>query len=75
MYITVMDFCTETITKLVWDRDKDSVQTEEVECLLEGIGFHLSQIHYMTSDEEPDVGLVEVSDLLSDKNAIKRLRS
>lgn len=63
MYITVMDYSTKTITKLVWDVEQ--AVTEEVECMLEGIGYHLSQIAYMTSDDEPDFGgIVEVSDLL-----------
>lgn len=63
MYITVMDFSTETITKLVWNVEEQP-QTEEVECLLEAIGYHLTQIAYMTTDEEPVVGLAEVSDIL-----------
>lgn len=64
MYITVMDYSTESITKLVWD--VESAKTEEVECLLEAAGYHLSQIDYMVSDDEPDVGIVEVSDILPD---------
>ena len=62
-YITVMDYSTSTITKLVWD--VKSVTTEETEILLERLGYHLSQIAYMTTDEEPDFGgIVEVSDLI-----------
>ena len=67
-----MDYSTNTITILAWDRV--SAGTEEIECLLEGMGYHLSQIHFMTSDEEPDVGSVVVSDLISE-NSIRRLRS
>jgi len=66
MYITVMDFSTTTVTKLAWDVEKAS--NEEVEALLESIGYHLSQVSYMTSDEEPDVSIVEVSDLLNPFN-------
>ena len=62
MYITVMDFSTSTITKLVWDVEKAS--NEEVEALLESVGYHLSQVSYMTTDEEPDVNIVEVSDVI-----------
>ena len=62
MYITVMDFSTSTVTKLVWDVEKAS--NEEVEALLESVGYHLSQVSYMTSDEEPDVNIVEVSDVI-----------
>lgn len=62
MYITVMDFSTSTITKLAWDVEKAS--NEEVEALLESVGYHLSQVSYMTSDEEPDVNIVEVSDVI-----------
>lgn len=64
MYITVMDFSTETVTKLVWDAE--SPTNEEVEILLERMGYHLSQISYMTTDEEPAIGLVEVNDVLSE---------
>ena len=63
MYITVMDFSTETITKLVLDVE-EKPQTEEVECLLERCGYHLSQVAYMTTDEEPAVSLTYVSDIL-----------
>lgn len=58
-----MDYRTTSITTLVWGVEKFS--TEEVECLLESLGYHLSQVSYMTSDEEPMVSTVEVSDLLS----------
>ena len=58
-----MDYSTTTITKLVWD--VVSATTEEVEALLDMIGYNLSQISYMTSDEEPDYGgCIEVSDIL-----------
>ena len=66
MYITVMDFSTTTVTKLAWDVEKAS--NEEVEALLESVGYHLSQVSYMTSDEEPDINIVEVSDLLNPLN-------
>ena len=63
MYITVMDFSTKSITKLVWDVEEAT--TEETEVLLEAMGYHLSQIAYMTTDDEPDFGgVVEVTDLL-----------
>ena len=63
MYITVMDFSTSTITKLVWDVEKAS--NEEVEAVLEQMGYHLSQVSYMTTDEEPEFGgIVEVSDVI-----------
>ena len=65
MYITVMDFSTETITKLVWD--VQTANNEETEILLERMGYHLSQISYMTTEEEPAIGLVEVSDVLSEE--------
>ena len=45
MYITVMDFSTETITKLVWDVEE--AESEQVEILLERMGYHLSQISYI----------------------------
>ena len=60
-----MDYSTETITKLVWDVVRPT--TEQVEILLERMGYHLSQIHYMTTEDEPDYGgVVEVSDVLQD---------
>ena len=65
MYITVMDFSTKIITKLVWDVEEAT--TEETEVLLEAMGYHLSQVSYMTTNEEPDFGgVVEVSDVLPD---------
>ena len=66
MYITVMDYSTKTITKLVWDVEQ--AETEEVECMLEAVGYHLSQIAYMTTEDEPDFGgEVEVSELLEQR--------
>ena len=59
-----MDYSTTTIHVLAWNVEKTT--TEEVECLLEGLGYHLSQVSYMTSDEEPEVSTIEVDDLLSD---------
>jgi len=65
MYISVMDYSTTSITTLVWDVEKAS--TEEIEALIERLGYHLSQVSYMTSDEEPDISVIEVSDLISDE--------
>lgn len=60
-----MDHSTTTITKLVWD--VLTATNEEVEILLEKIGYHVSQVSYMTSEEEPDYGgVVEVNDLLNE---------
>lgn len=65
MYITVMDFSTETITKLVWDVEE--AESEQVEILLERMGYHLSQISYMTTKDEPEFGgVVEVTDVLDE---------
>ena len=65
MYITVMDYSRKNVTKLVWD--VEDATTEEVEILLESIGYKISQIAYLTTADEPDYGgCVEVSDLLPD---------
>ena len=64
MYITVMDYSTKNVATLAWNVEKAT--TEEVDILLERCGHHLSQIDYMTSEEEPEYSIVEVSDLLSD---------
>lgn len=65
MYITVMDYSTETVSKLVWDVEE--ITTEKVEILLQSIGYNLSQIAYMTTVDEPDYGgCIEVSDILPD---------
>lgn len=69
MYISVMDFSTTTIHTLVWDVEEAS--TEEVEILLESLGYHLSQVSYMTSQEEPMVSTIEVSELLENFNINK----
>lgn len=58
-----MDFSTSTVTKLVWGVEKAS--NEEVEAILEQMGYHLSQVSYMTTEEEPEFGgIVEVSDVI-----------
>lgn len=62
MYITVMDYSDKTISKMVWD--VESATTEEVEILLERAGFRMSQIAYMTSEEDVPVGFIELSDLM-----------
>jgi len=36
----------------------------DVEVLLQKLGYHLSEIAYMTSEEEPEFGMVEISDIL-----------
>ena len=59
MYITVMDYSTCTVTKLVQDKP-----IKNVEDLLQRCGYHLSEIAYMISEEEPQFGLTEVSDIL-----------
>jgi hypothetical protein len=64
-----MDFSTTTIHTLVWDVDEAS--TEEVEILLESLGYHLSQVSYMTSKEEPMISTIEVSELLENFNINK----
>ena len=65
MYITVMDYSTSTITKLVWD--VEDTESACVEMLLELMGYHLSQISYMVTEDEPDFGgIVEVTDVLND---------
>ena len=68
-----MDFSTETITKLVWD--VESATNEETEVLLERMGFHLSQISYMTTKDEPDIGIVEVTDVLPTPKPIGKILS
>ena len=68
-----MDFSTETITKLVWDVEE--AESEQVEILLERMGYHLSQISYMTTKDEPDFGgIVEVTDVLQNALPCPRAR-
>ena len=50
------------MTKLAWDIE--SATSEEIDILLERIGYRMSEISYMTTEEEPVVGLIEVSDIL-----------
>ncbi len=71
MYITVMDYSTTTISKMVWD--VENATTQEVEILLEAVGYNLSQISYMTSEDEPDYGgVVEVTDIMPDFKITKQ---
>ena len=65
MYIIVMDHSTETVSALAWNVKEAT--NEEVECLLGRVGYHLSQISYMSTKEEPELCLIEVSDLLEDE--------
>lgn len=63
MYVTVMDFSTSSVTTLAWD--VETATDEEAEVLLERMGYHLSQVSYMLTEDEPDYGgVVEVSDVL-----------
>ena len=63
MFIHVMDFSIKAFRTLVWD--VESYTTEDVELLLEAMGYHLSQVAYMTSEDEfEDGGVVEVTDLM-----------
>ena len=67
MYITIMDYSTKTISKMVWDVVFEFTTTEQVEDLLVRCGFRLPQINYMITEDEPDYGgCIEVSDLLGD---------
>ncbi len=73
MYITVMDYSTESITKLVWDVEE--ANSEQIEILLERMGYHISQIAYMTTTDEPDFGgVVEVTDVIPDALPCPRAR-
>lgn len=58
-----MDYSTNTITKLAYDKP-----IRDIELLLERCGYHLSEIAYMISEAEPQIGCVEVSDILDDNN-------
>lgn len=65
-----MDFSTSTISKIVWD--VENANSEEVEILLMAMGYHISQIAYMKTEDEPDYGgLIEVSDILTDFDVSK----
>lgn len=65
MYITIIDFSTSTLSTLAWDADIETTDTDAVEELLCRCGYHLSQISYMATEDEPDYGgIVEVSDIL-----------
>lgn len=67
MYITVMDYCTSSVTKIVWD--VDSPKEEEVDILLEAIGYELTHICYMVTEEEPNLeGFIEVSEMFPNCN-------
>lgn len=63
MIITVFDYSTNSVT-IIEDVDKECFpQNEDVEEWLEHHGFHLSQISYMTSDTNPDMGKTTQWDL------------
>lgn len=41
------------------------VDTQYVENTLEKCGYHLSQISYMVTEEEPEYSIIELNDILS----------
>lgn len=61
MYITIMDCSNTSITTFVWD--VASASTEEVEILIERLGYNLSEVFYMTSGEDPYISTVEINDM------------
>lgn len=62
MYITIMDYSTEAIS--IIKLPATTPTTENIESLLESVGFHLSQIAYMTTEEIPEIGeAVDVDEL------------
>lgn len=64
MYITIMNPSANTVTTYDWDVTTPS--DEEVQVLIEALGFHLDEIFYFTSLEEPFVSSSEISDVLPD---------
>ena len=64
MYITIMNPSTHSVTTYDWDVPTPT--KEEVEVLIEALGYHWDEIFYMTSIEEPIVSSNEVSDVLPD---------
>lgn len=65
MYITVIDFSTKCIHCIACDVDFKMVDTQYVENTLEKCGYHLSQISYMVTEEEPEYSIIELNDILS----------
>lgn len=61
MYITIMDSRNTSVTTYMWD--VVSASTEEVEVLIDRLGYHLSEVSYMTSDEEPYISTIEINDI------------
>lgn len=54
------------MTVETWHWDEPTATTEEVQVLIEALGYDLGKVFYMTSDEEPYVSANEVSDRLPD---------
>lgn len=62
MYITIMNPTAQTVTTYDWDVPTPT--KEEVEVLIEALGYHWDEIYYFTSLEEPIISTSEVADVL-----------
>lgn len=54
MYVTVIDYSIPAVRVHEWDIEHDPT-TEETEGYLADVGYHISQISFMTSEEMPDI--------------------
>lgn len=70
MYITITNPTTQTVT--VYDWDVPTPTDEEVQVLIEALGYHWDEINYFTSLEEPVVSSVEIADILPDFTITKQ---
>lgn len=82
MYISILDYSTSNVC-IIHDADdltKDLL-TEDIEALLESIGFHVSNISYMISVSEPGPASTTLAELCDDnyqaieQACIERLKS
>lgn len=61
-----------SVTTYAWDEPFES--TDQVEVLIEALGYHLDEVTYMVSHEEPYVGTSEVEDVLPDFKISKTVK-
>lgn len=65
MYITIMSEKDATVTTYAWDVEEATI--DEVWVLIDSLGYHMDEICYMVTEEEPFVSCEEINDRIEKK--------
>ena len=57
---------------MVYAWDVPTASAEEVQVLIEALGHHMEDVSYITTEDEPIIGNVEVEDVLPDFTITKQ---